>query len=223
MSRLDTVRSATGRAKDRSRSARKRFGGAACDAAGKASGSPFARRAGRAAHRAGILGERVGPAFGAARDTLGPRAQTAFVSARDRMRDDVIPLMTQTVTEEVVPRISHAWTASEPSRDEARARGVLALAALRGELSPPEIPTGRRRGRLVALLAVLAAVGGCLFWRSQNRREAWLLAPVEDEQSVDGGTSASDGSLGRIRWSASAHRRHTGDGGNGNGKGNGNA
>jgi hypothetical protein len=195
-----------------------RFAG---EAAGKAAGNPFTRRAGEAAQRASALGGRMGPAFGAARDrmaprieaargSLGPRAQTAFVSARDRMRDDVIPLVAQTVTEEVVPRVSQAWTASEPARDEAKARGALALAALRGELSTPEIPTGRRRGRVVAVLAVLAAIGGCLFWRSQNRREAWLLAEVEDEQTTDSGATVGDGSSGRVRWNAVRHRHEGG-------------
>lgn len=210
MSRLDTVRTATGRAaRRRTKDAKARFGDVAADVRGATS-----RYACGASRRAGALGGRVGPAIDGARErvvprieaaaeNLGPRLGAAFETARDRVRDDVLPKVSKTVNDEVIPRVSTAWEASEPAREEAKVRGTLALAALKGELNPPTARRSRRKGRLVALLAVFATIGGAVaFWRSQTRRQEWLLGEADEESArgADADATSNDGSAGGLSW-----------------------
>ncbi|GAA3122797.1 DUF5324 family protein [Streptomyces echinatus] len=110
------------------------------------------------------------------------------------------------------PRIEHAVAATAPVRDEAAARGAAALAALRGQVSARDIQKLARRnqrrcraGRALKYTALLAALAGGAFaawkWWDKQANPDWLVEPpapteVPDSPhltSVDGtGTSGLD-------------------------------
>ena len=87
--------------------------------------------------------EQLAPRFADARDTVAPHVE----SARDRFVNELVPLVQQAV--------SDAREQAAPVAEEARRRGGLAAAALKGE------PVQRKRGRKrkVLLLAGLAGLG----------------------------------------------------------------
>ncbi|MFG1666045.1 DUF5324 family protein [Streptomyces sp. Y7] len=86
------------------------------------------------------------------------------------------------------PKIEQAVAAAGPVRDEAAARGVAALAALRGQVSPQEIQRlvrkherRARAGRVVKVLAVLGLVAGGAVaawkWWDKQANPDWLVEP----------------------------------------------
>lgn len=86
------------------------------------------------------------------------------------------------------PRIEQAVAAAGPVRDEAAARGVAALAALRGQVSPQEIEKLVRKhqrrakvGRTAKVLAVVGAFAGAAFaawkWWDKQANPDWLVEP----------------------------------------------
>lgn len=86
------------------------------------------------------------------------------------------------------PRIEQAVAAAGPVRDEAAARGAAALAALRGQVSPQEIQRlvrkherRARTGRVVKTLAVLGILAGGAFaawkWWDKQANPDWLVEP----------------------------------------------
>lgn len=109
------------------------------------------------------------------------------------------------------PRVSQAVAAAQPVREEAMARSAAALAALRGQISPRQIEKlakkQRRRARAgrvakyVAVVGVLAggAVAAWKWWDKQANPD-WLVeppAPTEVAEptplsAVDGSGSALD-------------------------------
>ncbi|WP_251094158.1 DUF5324 family protein [Streptomyces sp. Caat 7-52] len=107
------------------------------------------------------------------------------------------------------PKIEHAVAAAVPVRDEAAARGAAALAALRGQVSAKDIQKMARRnrrrcraGRALKFTALLTALAGGAFaawkWWDKQANPDWLVEPpaateVPDSprlSSVDG-TGAS--------------------------------
>ncbi|MGF0174722.1 DUF5324 family protein [Streptomyces sp. Marseille-Q5077] len=86
------------------------------------------------------------------------------------------------------PRLEQAVAAAGPVRDEATARGVAAVAALRGQVSPKEIEKLVRKherrasaGRALKVLAVLGALAGGAFaawkWWDKQANPDWLVEP----------------------------------------------
>ncbi|WP_432195721.1 DUF5324 family protein [Streptomyces sp. bgisy027] len=86
------------------------------------------------------------------------------------------------------PRIEQAVAAAGPVRDEATARGAAALAALRGQVSPQEIQRlvrkherRARTGRVVKTLAVLGILAGGAIaawkWWDKQANPDWLVEP----------------------------------------------
>jgi len=86
------------------------------------------------------------------------------------------------------PRIEQAVAAAGPVRDEAAARGAAALAALRGQVSPQEIQRlvrkherRARTGRVVKTLAVLGILAGGAIaawkWWDKQANPDWLVEP----------------------------------------------
>ncbi|MET7286730.1 DUF5324 family protein [Streptomyces sp. NPDC005573] len=110
------------------------------------------------------------------------------------------------------PRLEHAMAAAVPVRDEAAARGAAALAALRGNVSAEEIEHLARRnkrrcgtGRALRYLAVAGVLAGVAVvawkWWDRQANPDWLVEPpaatempdADRLRSVDGtGSSALD-------------------------------
>lgn len=197
MSRLDTVRDRTGKVK-------KRVAPRAADARESA-----AEYADKLAPKVGAARDAVAPRLEQARDAVAPRLEHAketvaphletaketigppLGTARDKVRDDLFP--------KVAAATAAALAASEPAREEARSRGVTALAALKGEVTPKDVAKARKRGRgrkvrrffLFAALAG-AAVGAWRWWKQQSEPD-WNVdefrAPASPAQAE---TTSSD-------------------------------
>ncbi|MDH6625149.1 hypothetical protein M2271_002953 [Streptomyces sp. LBL] len=86
------------------------------------------------------------------------------------------------------PRLEQAVASAGPVRDEAAARSAAALAALRGQVSPKEIQKlirkqqrRARAGRLAKALAIAGIVAGGAFtawkWWDKQANPDWLVEP----------------------------------------------
>ncbi|MFJ3306022.1 DUF5324 family protein [Streptomyces sp. NPDC086549] len=107
------------------------------------------------------------------------------------------------------PRIEQAVAAAGPMRDEAASRGAAALAALRGQVSPEEIQKLARQharrekcGRAAKVLAVLSALAAGAFiawkWWDKQANPDWLVEPPDATEVPESGRLTSvDGSLDR--------------------------
>ncbi|MGH8868511.1 MAG: DUF5324 family protein [Actinomycetes bacterium] len=141
--------------------------------------SRTAQRARRSAHK--TVNTSVAPRLGSARDTAVSYAGDAaewvhphYETARDRVKDDVVPKLSDAVT--------RGLAASEPVREEALHRGTAAIAALKGNLEPPK--KKRRWGRrLLVLVGVAGAAAGALTAWSRLSAQG-LPSTVEDERST---------------------------------------
>jgi hypothetical protein len=103
------------------------------------------------------------------------------------------------------PRIEHAVAVAGPAREEATARSVAALAALRGQVSHQQIQRLVRRqqrraklGRAVKGVAVLGVLAGGAFaawkWWDKQANPDWLVEPpAATEVSDPGRLSSVDG------------------------------
>jgi len=120
--------------------------------------------------RAEVLRERAAPRLAAARE----RALEELEAARERAVEELVPK----VREEIAPRVKEvvagAVERTEPAREEALARGLAALAALRGEavVAPPRRRQGRRL-LLVLLAGVAAGAAARLAWSRRAAAQAW--------------------------------------------------
>ena len=110
---------------------------------------------------------RVGPIAQSAKER-GSQATQDAVKAMGPKLDDAYLRLTPVVVaargkvnEELVPRLSEAWTAASgaPVVVEATKRGRAAMAAARGELSLPEVVT-KKKGSWPKRLAVFSAAAG---------------------------------------------------------------
>ncbi|MFG2309001.1 DUF5324 family protein [Streptomyces sp. NPDC048566] len=104
------------------------------------------------------------------------------------------------------PKIEQAVAAAQPVGEEAAARGVAAIAALRGQVTPKEIQRlvrkherRARAGRLVKGMAVLGIVVGGAFavwkWWDKQANPDWLVEPPAATEVPEAGRLTSvDGS-----------------------------
>ncbi|MEU8980770.1 DUF5324 family protein [Streptomyces sp. NPDC048309] len=204
MTRIDSVRAATGSAKDSVLHAAEVVAPYADTAKDKASYYAQEARV--------RLAPKVSQAAGQARVQydahLAPRLEQA--------RTHVPPKVDQAAHETVVrtrkaarqaadyskPKIEQAVAAAQPVRDEAAARGVAALAALRGQISPKEVQKLVRKherrakaGRLVKGLAVLGILAGGAFaawkWWDKQANPDWLVEPPAATEVPEAGRLTS--------------------------------
>ncbi|MET8943243.1 DUF5324 family protein [Streptomyces sp. NPDC004542] len=212
MTRIDSVRAATGSAKDSVLHAAEVV-------------APYADTAKeRAAHYAQEARVRLAPkvsqAAEQARVQYDARLAPRLEQARAQALSHVPPKVDQAAHEAAVrtrkaarqaaeysrPKIEQAVAVAGPVRDEAAARGAAALAALRGQVSPKEIQKlarkHRRRaraGRVAKALAVAGAVAGAAFaawkWWDKQANPDWLVEPpAATEVPESGRLSSVDGS-----------------------------
>ncbi|MEV0370285.1 DUF5324 family protein [Streptomyces sp. NPDC050636] len=214
MTRKDSVRAATGTAKDSVRHAAEvvaPYAGTAKEAAVHFAHEARTRAAPKlaeAAHQArSQYGAHVQPRIEHARGALPPKVDAAAHRAACRTREAA-----RHAAEYTAPRLEHAVgsarAAAEPVRDEAIARGSAALAALRGHVTAAEIEKlvkkhGRRaRRRKIATRAAVVGilVGGAIAawkWWDKQANPDWLVEPpAPTEVSEHGHLSAVDGSEG---------------------------
>ncbi len=211
MTRIDSVRAATGSAKDSVLHAAEVV-------------APYADTAkDRATHYAQEARVRLAPKVSQAAEQARTQARVqygAYVAPRlEQARAHVPAKVDQAAHEAAVrtrkaarqaadysrPRIEQAVSAAGPVRDEAAARGAAALAALRGQVSPKEIQKLVRRhqrraraGRLAKALVVLGAVAGGAFaawkWWDKQANPEWLVEPpAATEVPESSGLASVDG------------------------------
>jgi hypothetical protein len=130
---------------------------------------------GMTAQRAAVAKDWAAKEYGAAREWATPRVEAAVGRTRDVARDDLAP--------KIAAAVLAATTVSEPVLAEARRRGGLAMAALRGQ----EIVVKKRRRWLRRLLfsAFTGAAVAATMSRLQRKR-------LEDELSADASPTAGD-------------------------------
>ncbi|MFI6207293.1 DUF5324 family protein [Streptomyces sp. NPDC051041] len=212
MTRIDSVRAATGSAKESVLHAAEVV-------------APYADtakdRAAHYAHEARVrLAPKVTQAAGQARAQYGVHVAPRLEQARSQALAHVPPKIDYAAQEAALrtrkaarqaaeysrPRIEQAVAAAVPVKEEAAARGAAALAALRGQVSAKEIEKlvrkHRRRaraGRAVKALAVLGVVTGGVFaawkWWDKQANPDWLVEPPASAEVPESGRLASvDGS-----------------------------
>ncbi|MEW1644413.1 DUF5324 family protein [Streptomyces sp. NPDC091219] len=208
MTRIDSVRSATGSAKDSVLHAAEVVAPYADTAKDKAS---------YYAHEARV---RLAPKVSLAADQARVQYDAHVVPRLEQARTHVPPKVDQAAQEAAVrtrkaaqqaaeysrPKIEQAVAAAGPVKDEAAARGVAAFAALRGQVSPKEIQKlvrkherRARAGRLAKGLAVLGILAGGAFaawkWWDKQANPDWLVEPpAATEVPESGRLAAVDGS-----------------------------
>ncbi|MEV0180363.1 DUF5324 family protein [Streptomyces sp. NPDC050625] len=209
MTRIDSVRAATGSAKDSVLHAAEVV-------------APYADTAKeRASYYAQEARVRLAPVVSQAAEQarvqydahLAPRLEQALTHVPpkvDQAAHDAAVLTRKAARQAADysrPRIEQAVAAAGPMRDEATARGVAALAALRGQVSPEEIQKLVRRherrekaGRVAKVLVVLGAVAASAFvawkWWDKQTNPDWLVEPpAATEVPESGRLSSVDGSL----------------------------
>ncbi|GAA3300495.1 DUF5324 family protein [Streptomyces cinereospinus] len=212
MTRIDSVRAATGSAKDSVLHAAEVV-------------APYADtakdRAAHYAHEARVrLAPRVSQAAGQARVQYASHLAPHVEQARHQVRAHVPPKVDHAAHEATVrardaarqaaeysrPRIEQAVAAAGPVKDEAAARAAAVLAALRGQVSSKEIQKLVRKherrakaGRAVKVLAVAGAIAGGAYaawkWWDKQANPDWLVEPpAATEVPESGGLTSVDGS-----------------------------
>ena len=208
MTRIDSVRAATGSAKDSVLHAAEVV-------------APYADTAKeRAAYYAQEARVRLAPVMSQAAEQarvqydarLVPRleqARTHVPSMVDQAAHDAADLTRKAARQAADysrPRIEQAVAAAGPVRDEATARGAAALAALRGNVSAEEIEKLARRnqrrssfGRAFKAFAVFGVLAGAAFatwkWWDKQANPDWLVEPPAATEVPDSGRLGSvDGS-----------------------------
>ncbi|MFG2224681.1 DUF5324 family protein [Streptomyces sp. NPDC048644] len=214
MTRKDSVRAATGTARDSVRHAAEAvapYAGTAKDTA-----MQFAQEArtrmtpmvAEAAHQARAQYDaHLHPRIEHARGALPPKVDAAATRAACRTRSAARQAADYTAPR-VESAVHTARAAAEPVREEAFARGSAALAALRGQVTAAEIEklakkhrrrcsAGKAAKRLV-MLGILAggAVAAWKWWDKQANPD-WLVEPPAPTEVGDRGRLSSvDGSGG---------------------------
>jgi len=208
VTRIDSVRSATGSAKDSVLHAAEVVAPYADTAKDKAAFYAHEARV-RLAPKVSLAADQarvqydahLAPRLEQARTHVPPKVDQAAQEAAVRTRKAA-----QQAAEYSRPRIEQAVAAAGPVRDEAAARGAAALAALRGQVSPKEIQKlvrkherRARAGRLAKGLAVLGILAGGAFaawkWWDKQANPDWLVEPpAATEVPETGHLSSVDGS-----------------------------
>lgn len=208
MTRIDSVRAATGSAKDSVLHAAEVV-------------APYAETAkDRTAHYAHEARVRLAPKVSQAADQARVQYDAHVAPRVEQALTYVPPKVDQAAQEAAVrtrkaarqaadysrPKIEQAVAAAGPVRDEATARGVAALAALRGQVSPKEIQKlvrkherRARAGRAAKALLVLGALAGGAFaawkWWDKQANPDWLVEPPAATEVPESGRLTSvDGS-----------------------------
>jgi len=208
VTRIDSVRAATGSAKDSVLHAAEVVAPYADTAKDRASQYAhearvrLAPRVSLAAEQARVqYGAHVAPRLEQARTHVPPKVDQAAHEAAERTRKAA-----RQAADYSRPRIEQAVAAAGPVRDEAAARGVAALAALRGQVSPKEIEKLTRKharraraGRLAKALAVAGLLAGGAFaawkWWDKQANPDWLVEPpAATEVPESNGLTSVDGS-----------------------------
>ncbi|CAL9514793.1 hypothetical protein SUDANB145_03693 [Streptomyces sp. enrichment culture] len=208
MTRIDSVRAATGSAKDSVLHAAEvvaPYADTAKDRAAHYAHEARVRLAPKvslAADQARLqYGAHVAPRLEQALSHMPPKVDLAAHEAALRAR-----IAARQAAEYSRPKLEQAVAAAGPVRDEAALRGVAALAALRGQVSAKEIQKLVRKrerrakaGRAVRVLAVLGLVAGGAFaawkWWDKQANPDWLVEPPEaTEVPEPGRLSSVDGS-----------------------------
>jgi hypothetical protein len=208
VTRIDSVRAATGSAKDSVLHAAEVV-------------APYADTAkDRAAHYTQEARVRLAPRVSQAADQARVQYGAHVVPRLEQARTHVPPKVDQAAHEAAVrtrqaarqaadysrPRLEQAAAAAGPVKDEAASRGVAALAALRGQVSPKEIQKlvrkherRARAGRAAKVLLVLGALAGGAFaawkWWDKQANPDWLVEPPAATEVPESGRLTSvDGS-----------------------------
>ena len=190
MTRIDSVRAATGSAKDSVLHAAEVVAPYADTAKDKASHYAtearvrLAPKVSQAAEQARVqYGAHVAPRLEQARTHVPPKVDQAAHEAAVLTRKAA-----RQAADYSRPRIGQAVAVAGPVRDEATARSVAALAALRGQITPKEVQKlvrkherRARAGRLAKALAVAGLVAGGAFaawkWWDKQANPDWLVEP----------------------------------------------
>ncbi|MFG3253971.1 DUF5324 family protein [Streptomyces sp. NPDC048172] len=198
MTRMDSVRAATGTAKESVRHAAEVMAphaGSARDSAvhyAQEAGARLGPKVSHAAQQARHSAREgytyyVGPRVAQARESLPAEVDKAATRAAQRTRSTA-----RQAARYAGPRIEQAVAdaraAAGPASEEAAARGAAAMAALRGQVTPDEIrKLSRRRDRRartgrvvrrVTVVAVLAGAGYAVWrWWDKQANPDWLVEP----------------------------------------------
>ncbi|GGN66088.1 hypothetical protein GCM10011579_037310 [Streptomyces albiflavescens] len=190
MTRIDSVRAATGSAKDSVLHAAEVV-------------APYADTAkDRASHYAQEARVRLAPKVSQAAEQARVQYDAHLAPRLEQARTHVPPKVDQAAQEAAIrtrraarqaadysrPRIEQAVAATQPVREEAASRGVAALAALRGQVSPKEIEKLVRKherrarvGRVTKGLAIVGIVAAGAFaawkWWDKQANPDWLVEP----------------------------------------------
>ncbi|WP_406171470.1 DUF5324 family protein [Streptomyces sp. NBC_00996] len=212
MTRIDSVRAATGSAKDSVLHAAEVVAPYADTAKDRASHYAqearvrLAPKVSQAAEQARVQYDaHLAPRLEQARTHVPPKVDQAAHEAATRTRKAA-----RQAADYSKPRIEQAVAAAQPVREEAASRGVAALAALRGQVSPKEIQKLVRKherrarvGRIAKGLAIAGVLAAGAFaawkWWDKQANPDWLVeppaateVPASDRlRSVDG-TGRSD-------------------------------
>ncbi|MEW1813596.1 DUF5324 family protein [Streptomyces diastaticus] len=199
MTRIDSVRAATGSAKESARHAAEAV-------------APYAEttkeRAAQLSHEARV---RLAPKVSLAADQARHRYDAHLAPHIEHARAHVPPKVDEAAHKAVVhtrraahqaaaysrPRLEQAVAAAQPAREEAAARSAAALAALRGQVSARQIEKlarkQQRRGRgkrfALSVLVVGAVAGGALAawkWWDKQANPDWLVEPPAPTEVPDG-------------------------------------
>ncbi|MEU0059952.1 DUF5324 family protein [Streptomyces sp. NPDC006334] len=207
MTRIDSVRAATGSAKDSVLHAAEVVAPYADTAKERAAlyaheaRVRLAPKVSQAAEQARVQYDaHVAPRLDQAWAYVPPKVDKAAHEAALRTR-----LAARQAADYSRPKIEQAVAAAGPVKDEAASRSVAALAALRGQVTPKEIEkltrNHRRRsraGKLAKALAVAGVVAGGAFavwkWWDKQANPDWLVEPpAATEVPAAGGLSSIDG------------------------------
>ncbi|MFD1657619.1 DUF5324 family protein [Streptomyces caeni] len=208
MTRIDSVRAATGSAKDSVLHAAEVV-------------APYADTAkDKAAHYAHEARVRLAPKMTQAAEQARVQYGAHLAPRLEQARTHVPPRVDQAAHEAALytrkaarqaadysrPRIEQAIATAGPARDEAVARGAAALAALRGQVSPQQVrrlvrrqerrARCRRGAKGLALMGVLSA-GAFAAWKWWDRQANpdWLVEPpAATETSQSDRLTSVDGS-----------------------------
>ncbi|MFC9288864.1 DUF5324 family protein [Streptomyces sp. NPDC057052] len=208
MTRIDSVRAATGSAKDSVLHAAEVVAPYADTAKERAAlyaheaRVRLAPKVSQAAEQARVQYDAlVAPRLEQALAHVPPKVDQAAHEAALRTR-----LAARQAAEYSRPKIEQAVAAAGPVKSEAAARSVAAMAALRGQVTPREIEKlvrkHRRRaraGKLAKALAVAGVVAGGAFaawkWWDKQANPDWLVEPpAATEVPATGGLTSVDGS-----------------------------